>query len=514
MSEDTEFKQEWAASAGNHQDALAKTPTQLDQPKSLVNEIAFVGVVCAAQLMTQAGLSLAIAPLHIISKTFNASAKELTWASAAYSLTVGTFILVAGRLGDVYGHRLLFIIGFSWFGLWSILAGFSAWSNLVFFNFCRAFQGIGPALLLPNAVAILGHTYAPGPRKNMVFSFFGATAPGGYSLGATFSSLFAERVWWPWGYWVMGIACFMFAGLGILVIPRTSEEETQETQNDNLHWFVRLDVVGATTGITALVLINFAWNQGPVIGWTMPYTYALLIVGFIVLAGFLIIERKVTCPLLPQSVFKGEVAWVLGCISAGWSSFGILVYYYYQFLEVIDGNSPLLATAKWAGASASGACAAVTTGFLLGRISPSIIIFIAMLAFTIGQIMLATMTVGQTYYAQAFVLMLVTPWGMDMSFPSGTVIMSNSMPREHQGVAGSLVNTVVNYSISLGLGFAGTVESYVNDDGNDILKGYRGASYMGVGLAGLGVILASCFILISWVRRERNPKDVQSVQTV
>ncbi|PYI01663.1 MFS general substrate transporter [Aspergillus sclerotiicarbonarius CBS 121057] len=493
-----EKNQEQDASAGEHKD-----PTQSGQPKSLGKEIAFIGVVCAAQFMTQAGLSLAIAPLHIISNSFGASPKDLTWASAAYSLTVGTFILVAGRLGDVYGHRLLFIIGFCWFGLWSLLAGFSVWSNLIFFNCCRAFQGIGPALLLPNAVAILGRTYPPGPRKDMVFSLFGATAPGGYTVGATFSSLLAQRVGWPWGYWIMGIACFIFAGLGILIIPPTPHEKPQ----DGVSLPARLDMIGAATGIAALVLINFAWNQGPVVGWNVPYTYALLIVGIILLAGFLIMERKAPCPLLPRSVFKGEIAWVLGCIAAGWSSFGILVYYYYQFLEVIDGNSPLLTTAKWSGASASGACAAVVTGFLLGRVPPSIIIFIAMLAFLVGQILLATIPVDQIYWSQAFLIMLITPWGMDMSFPSGTVIMSNAMPREHQGVAGSLVNTVVNYSISLGLGFAGTVESYVNDDGRDTLKGYRGASYMGVGLAGLGVLLATCFMLVTWFRRGDGEKE-------
>ena len=78
------------------------------------------------------------------------------------------------------------------------------------------------------------------------------------------------------------------------------------------------------------------------------------------------------------------------------------------------------------------------------------------------------------------------------------------MPREHQGVAGSLVNTVVNYSISLGLGFAGTVERYVDPDGSHILKGYRGASYMGVGLAGLGSVIAICFTIVTWAKSRKS----------
>lgn len=78
------------------------------------------------------------------------------------------------------------------------------------------------------------------------------------------------------------------------------------------------------------------------------------------------------------------------------------------------------------------------------------------------------------------------------------------MPREHQGVAGSLVNTVVNYSISLGLGLAGTVERYVDPDGSNMLKGYRGASYMGVGLAGLGSIIAICFTIVTFSKSKSS----------
>lgn len=78
---------------------------------------------------------------------------------------------------------------------------------------------MGPAFLLPNAIAILGRTYKPGKRKNMVFSLFGASAPGGFVLGAVFSSMLGQLAWWPWAYWIMGIACFLLAVAGYFVIP-------------------------------------------------------------------------------------------------------------------------------------------------------------------------------------------------------------------------------------------------------------------------------------------------------
>jgi MFS family permease len=92
------------------------------------------------------------------------------------------------------------------------------------------------------------------------------------------------------------------------------------------------------------------------------------------------------------------------------------------------------------------------------------------------------------------------PFGMDMSFPAATVILSNHMPREHQGLAASLVNTVVNYSISIALGVAGTVEVYANKDPANALWGIRCALYTAIGLSATGVILGAMFFIKSMIR--------------
>lgn len=97
-----------------------------------------------------------------------------------------------------------------------------------------------------------------------------------------------------------------------------------------------------------------------------------------------------------------------------------------------------------------------------------------------------------------------------MSFPASTVILSDSMPRKHQGLAASLVNTVVNYSISIGLGIGGTVEVNVNRGNQDLLRGYRGAWYAGIGLSGMGILFALYF-LVSEHLQSRRAKRGQSV---
>lgn len=98
---------------------------------------------------------------------------------------------------------------------------------------------------------------------------------------------------------------------------------------------------------------------------------------------------------------------------------------------------------------------------------------------------------------------------MDMSFPAGTIVLSNFMKPEHQGMAASILCVIQNYSISIGLGMAGTVEAHVS--GGDLLKGYRGAWYLAIGLDVLGIMLASCLVL-SWMSHQRAEKHAGEQQ--
>ncbi|PWY88326.1 MFS general substrate transporter [Aspergillus heteromorphus CBS 117.55] len=466
---------------------------------SPLHEFAFVFVVCMSQFMTQAALGTVLAPLDIISDSFGITNPGISsWLIAGYSLTVGTFILFFGRCGDLFGYRSMYIIGFVWFAVWSMIAGVSVYSNTLLFIFARTLQGLGPAMLLPNGLALLGATYRPGKKKFMVFSLFGATAPNGSVCGAVIAAIFAEFAWWPWIFWSMAIYCMVLAGLAVLVIP-SSPAPARGMSARELLW--ETDIIGATLGITGLVLVNIAWNQAPVVGWHVPYVYVLLIIGTLILAGFFVWEIKYASnPLIPFETLNIDVSFILACVACGWASFGIWIYYFWRFLEDIRMKSPLVAAAEFAPPTVAGLIASFTTGILLGKIRPGWIMLMAMMAFTIGNVLSAIDPVHQTYWALTFVTLIIIPWGMDMSFPAATVVLSNAVGRRHQGVAASLVTTVVNYSISLGLGFAGTVEAHVNNGGktfHDRLKGYRGALYMGIGLGVLGLATSLVYLIKS-----------------
>lgn len=174
----------------------------------------------------------------------------------------------------------------------------------------------------------------------MAFSFFGLTAPLGFMLGATFSSLIGQLSWWPWIYWVHAIVCFIAAALSWVTIPSTIDEDNPLRREKGA-----LDVPGCLTGVSGLILINFAWNQGAVVGWETVYVYVTLLLGILAMGAFckwrsdstnriarrscgasiVWVEKKAAYPLVPLKDLSREIILILVAVGAGWSSFGIWI---------------------------------------------------------------------------------------------------------------------------------------------------------------------------------------------
>lgn len=494
-----------------------------------VRQLTGVAALCCAMLLTQSALGQTVLPIRDIARTFNVlySEAQQSWFAAAFSLTVGTFVLPAGRVGDIVGHKPIVVLGYLILSIFSLLAGLSHYTgSYIFFDVCRAMQGVGCAVLLPNSLAILGRVFAPGTyAKHLSFSFFAATAPNGFLVGALFTTLMSmnRRVGWWWGFYVMAITAALLAALCAWVLPSEEEMravsaswnlESKEQQEEvaaaaseaasvggkkDPLW-KRLDLFGTITGVVGLVLFNFAFNQALVVGWETVYVYVLLIVGVIFIAIFIWGEGKALYPLLPTSVFHLSGTLILLCLACGWASFGIWVFFLNLTNQVVRGFSPIFNILTFVPAGVAGIIAAFSSAQILGRTSPPFVMLLSLLAFCIGSCIAGNAPVRVD--ALGYVSSGIMPFGMDMSFPAASIILSDFLPTHQQGAASSIVNTVVNYSIALGLGFAGVVETHVNDGGRNPLRGYRGAFYMGMGFAGAGVALA----LLNWLMHLRNEK--------
>ncbi|CAI4049117.1 hypothetical protein N7582_004581 [Saccharomyces uvarum] len=472
---------------------------------SFGRELMFIVTCMLAQLLNQAGQTHALTIMNVLSKSFNSESDKQAWLMASFPLVAGSFILISGRLGDIYGLKKMLMIGYVTIIVWSLICGLSKYSNNdAFFITCRAFQGLGIAFILPNVMGLVGHVYKVGStRKNLVISFIGACAPAGGMFGGLFGGLIVneDSEQWPWVFYAFAIAFFLNMILAWYSIPNNIPT--------NVHGF-SMDWTGSVLAVIGLILFNFVWNQAPTAGWGTAYIIALLIISVFFLVAFFVYEVKYAkVPLLPHAVTKNRhMIMILLAVFLGWGSFGIWTFYYMSFQLNLRHYSPVWTGGTYFVFVIFGTIAAFMVALSIKRVGPAFLLCFALVAFDVGSIMFSVLPVKQSFWKLNFGMQAILCFGMDLSFPASSIILSDGLPMEYQGMAGSLVNTVINYSASLCLGMGATVEHQINKNGKDLLKGYRGAIYLGVGLASLGVLISFTYMLETfWNNRRDRQKD-------
>lgn len=197
----------------------------------------------------------------------------------------------------MYGGYPVFMFGLAWFTLWSLIAGFSV--NELMLDFCRALQGLGPAAFLPSGIMLMGRIYRPGPRKNLVFSVYGACAPVGFFGGIFVAGLSGQYLTWGWYFWIGSILLGLVTVVAFLTVP--SDVEESRGNGINMDWW------GVATIVPGLILVIFAITDSAHApqGWRTPYVYITLIFGVLFLGAAFYVEGWVaTLPLLPFDLFK------------------------------------------------------------------------------------------------------------------------------------------------------------------------------------------------------------------
>ncbi|KAJ5744145.1 MFS general substrate transporter [Penicillium manginii] len=472
---------------------------------NLIRRIIFIMTVCSSMFTNQLGLCNSLTTLEIIGDSFDVSDPgKLSWIISGYGLTLGTFVLIGGRLGDEFGNKAIFIIGMGWLALTSMMAGVSVYSSYPVYVLARVLQGLGPALTVPNALAIMGKCFSEGPR-NMGFAWFAASAPVGAMAGLLFGPLFA-MAWWPWIYWSQALGVAFLVIIAIFAIPNMPVESEQKQRRTIRETLDHLDLLGGASGVIALVLFNFAWNQSLVTTWDEPYVYVCLILSLLFLAAFSYIElRLARYPILPVAVLTSDIAFVFGCTAAGWSTFGIWLFYVLRISLNIGGQTPIQLAAWLSPILVTGISTALIVGKVINKVPASFIMLFAMLCYFLTSLLMALRPVHSTYWTYFFFATIIATFAMDSSLPAATIIFANAVPRQYQGMGSSVIMTIVVYSISLGLGFAGTIELQINNGGHteaDLLHGYRGTLWFSVGLTALGTVLALVFLLKDHRRRK------------
>lgn len=212
-------------------------------------------------------------------------------------------------------------------------------------------------------------------------------------------------------------------------------------------------------------------------------------------------------PILPMAIWKSSSFMaMITAVFLTLMAVGIVIWYIAAWDYNIRGYSILLNAAVMVPLAVCGALAAVLSAIAVRYIAAQYIMAIGSLASCVSLVLISTMPEQQTYWAQVFPAVLIIAFGPDFLFTAAQIIASNTVGREEQGAAGSLIGTVVSYGLSTGLGFAGTVEYYTGN-AESPAQGYRNGMYLGIGMAGLAILLALLFVRIP--KDERDGWDEQ-----
>jgi EmrB/QacA subfamily drug resistance transporter len=403
-----------------------------------------LAVIAASQLMVVLDATIVNIALPHIREALNFSTTSLSWVLNAYTLTFGGFLLLGGRAGDILGRRRVFIAGILLFSLASLLGGLATTSGWLLA--ARALQGVGAAIASPTALALITTNFAEGPERNRAFGVFAAVSGSGAAIGLLAGGMLTSWLSWRWVLFVnvpIGILLAMLAPLYI------TESERQPG---------RFDISGAMTSTAGMAALVYGFISAAQAGWSDAWTIASFAAAAVLLATFLLIERRTRQPITPLHLFRdrdraGSYVIMLALAAALFGMFFFLTL----FVQDVLGYSPLKAGFAFLPVTVALIFTAQFAARTLPRLGPKPLMTTGAVLAVIGLAWVSQISVNSGYVDGILGPMLIFGLGMGLLFvPLTIVAVSGVAPRE-SGAASSLLNVMQQVGGALGLSILVTV---------------------------------------------------------
>ena len=431
--------------------------------------------------------------LPAIGKDFHASLSTLQWVVTAYTLTLAGLLLLAGSLGDRYGRKKIFLIGVVWFALASVLCGIAP--NAPVLIAARAVQGIGAALLTPGSLAIIEASFRPDDRSKAIGAWSGLSGVG-TAIGPFLGGWLISAASWRLIFYINLPLAILVVAVSLRHVPESVDPQETGT----------LDYPGAVLVTLGLIGLTYGLINGSAVGWTNPGSLIALIAGVVLLAAFILWERRVPEPLLPLSLFSSlqfTAANVLTFVVYG--ALGGILFLLPLQLEQVSGYTPLEAGVALLPVTVIMLLLSARSGALAARIGPRLQMSVGPLVIGVGFFLFARIgpSAGPSgnYVTEVLPAVLVFGFGLAINVAPLTSTVLAAAPAENAGMASAVNNDVARaaglIAVAVLPAAAGlTGSSYLHPE--EFSAGFRTASFISGALCLLAGVLAVLTI--------RNPR--------
>ncbi|KAF9168290.1 hypothetical protein BGX21_001896 [Mortierella sp. AD011] len=431
------------------------------------------------------GSSMTVA-LVDVSNSLGFDSFSTQWIMSSYIVTFGGFLLLAGRVGDMYGHRNVFLVGQIWFGIWSLVVSFS--TSPAMFCITRALQGIGASMSVPTALGLITTTFPAGPKRTSALSIFGGFGAAGAVVGLLIAGAFISSVGWNWIFRFSSIFSFALFVLGAFIIPSTPVKKN----------LPRIDVAGALTATSSLICIIYYISTGSATGWASVQTLPVLAAGFVLFVAFVWIElRLVANPIMPFRIWRLKnfsSAFVAILFLQG--QFQGFVYYTTLIFQNVMGYTSMQTSLAFLVHS----LATIVTFTILGKILPKCrlkpFVLTGFVFRCAAALMFAFVDTKTSYWTLPFFGLIVHVIGLGTSVLPAQITALKDAQNEDQGVVGALYSTGMQIGAPLGLAIVTAIsENSVStkdqaESVNVLMQSYRNGLFGVVGLGVLGLIVS------------------------
>lgn len=413
--------------------------------------LAFI-LLCLGDLMIVLDMTVVNVALPSIKTDLGFNDASLVWIVNAYLLTFGGFLLLGGRLGDLYGQRRLFIVGLGIFTLASLACGLANSQTMLIV--ARAVQGIGGAIASAIALSLVINLFPEHNERAKAMGFFGFVMAGGGSVGVVVGG-FLTTIDWHWNFLINIPIGIIVCVLSLYLLPALKGVAHGE----------RLDFAGAITVTASLLLAIYAIVGGNEMGWGSVQTIGLLVGAAFLFALFLGIESRVSHPLVPLSLFRMRNLSVASIVGVLWAA-GMFAWFFLSalYMQVILGYDPQQVGLAFLPANIIMAIFSIgLSAWMVVRWGVRIPIGVGLGFAAVGLFLLALAPVDGQFWIHIFPSMILLGLGAGMAFNPVLLAAMGEVPQEDSGLASGVVNTAFMMGGSLGLAILAAIAAGVTE---------------------------------------------------